>query len=160
MIAAMVVAPILAVIAYFAVDYVVKEKPKVAREGQSYPLVAKSNCRYESGECVFINSSFRANLTVEKTQNSAILVLNTSHPLEGVQVGFAQAGEDIEKAVPQSMRANNNSGQQWRFPVDFKVDETTTLAIAMTANGSHYFGQTIMAFSEYKTLFKEDFRRQ
>jgi hypothetical protein len=157
---AMIVAPILAVTAYFAVDYVVQEKPTVAQAGKSYSLVAKSNCRYASGECIFMNSGFSANLTVEKTDGLAKLVLNSSHPLEGVKVGFAQEGEDIQQAEPHTMQLNSETRQEWNLPVDFLIDETTTLAIAMTANGSHYFGQTIMAFTEYKTIFKEDFRRK
>lgn len=46
---AMLVAPVLAVIAYFAVDASVSEPPKAAQPGQSYPLAVRSNCRYTSG---------------------------------------------------------------------------------------------------------------
>jgi len=48
---AMLVAPVLAVLSYFALDVLVGERPKPAEEGQSYPLVEKPDCRYASGHC-------------------------------------------------------------------------------------------------------------
>ena len=42
---AMLVAPILAILAWFAVDSMVAERAHSAKPGASYKLVAKSNCR-------------------------------------------------------------------------------------------------------------------
>jgi NADH:ubiquinone oxidoreductase subunit 3 (subunit A) len=53
---AMIVAPILAVLAWFAVDYFVAERPHAAKEGAAYSLIAKSNCRYDSGQCDLENA--------------------------------------------------------------------------------------------------------
>ena len=61
---ALLVAPVLALIAYFAVDAVVAEKPEKALAGSSYPLVAKSNCRYASGRCSLENGDVQ--LEIEK----------------------------------------------------------------------------------------------
>ena len=46
---ASLVAPILALMSYFAIDALVGETPHAAEEGQSYQLVEKQNCRYNSG---------------------------------------------------------------------------------------------------------------
>lgn len=158
--AAMIVSPILAIITYFAIDYVVKEKPHVAQQGQSYPLIAKSNCRYSSGQCNLENSDFKASLKVENIDGQASLSLDVNHPLEGVMIGIAKEGDDIQQVVPAAMTNQGDSNQNWTMPLDFKVDDTTTLAIAISANGAQYFGETRMAFSEYEAIFKEDFRRE
>ena len=47
----MIVAALLAVITWFAVDRLVAERPHIAREGRAYPLIARSDCRYTSGQC-------------------------------------------------------------------------------------------------------------
>jgi len=63
-ITAMIVAPILAIVSYYAVDLMVKEQPKAAVEGQAYKLIAKSNCRYSSGACDLVNGDFKSTVTV------------------------------------------------------------------------------------------------
>ncbi len=55
---ALVVTPILAVLAWFAVGAWLGEKAKLPEQGQRYPLVAKSNCRYPSGFCTLENNDF------------------------------------------------------------------------------------------------------
>lgn len=157
---AMIIAPILAIMAYIGVDLMVKENPKAATAGASYPLVAKSKCRYESGECTLKNADFSTTVKIQEADGIVSLVLNASHPLDGVKVGFSQEGENIENSAPQQMNLASENRENWILPVGFKTDENTTLAIALTANGAHYFGQTKMAFSKYETIFKEDFRRE
>jgi len=160
-IVALIVAPILAIIAYVAVDYIVKEKPKAAVKGSSYPLIAKSNCRWTSGECDLVNEEFRAKLTVQKQETGeGALFLDANFPLESVQVGIAPEGQSLDQTKPLVMQIADEAGQQWQLSLPFAPTEKTLIAIAMTANGSHYFAETNMAFSEYKTLFDEDFRRQ
>lgn len=157
---AMIVAPILAVITYFGIDYVVKEKPHAAKAGESYPLLAKSNCRYFSGQCNLENSDFKASLIVKEADGRPALHLESSHSLDGVMVGIAQEGSNIEQVQPKAMTTHSDLKQQWVLPLSSNVDETTTLAIVISANGSQYFGETIMAFSKYEAIFKEDFRRE
>jgi hypothetical protein len=47
--AAVLVAPVLAILSYFGIGYLFGEKPQPALEGQSYRLAEKPNCRWESG---------------------------------------------------------------------------------------------------------------
>ena len=158
--AAMIISPILALITYFAIDYVVKEKPQAAQQGQSYPLIAKSNCRYSSGQCNLVNSDFKASLKVEKIDGQTALSLDVNYPLDGVMIGLAKQGQDIEKVTPVAMTNQTESRQNWVLPLNFDVDENTTLAIAISANGAQYFGETQMGFSKYEAIFQEDFRRE
>ncbi|MBX2859174.1 MAG: hypothetical protein KTR17_10965 [Cellvibrionaceae bacterium] len=68
---ALIVSPILAVVAWFAVDKIVTPAPVVAEGGASYPLVAKSNCRYSSGKCALTNGDIK------------ILLLKVQDPVSG-----------------------------------------------------------------------------
>ena len=157
---AMIVSPILAIISYFAIDYVVKEKPQAAQAGASYPLLAKSNCRYSSGQCNLVNSDFKASLKVESVDGRPELHLDANFPLDGVMIGIAQDGVDIQTVQPKPMVNSGESTQNWMLPLEVQVNEKTTLAIALSVNGAQYFGETMMAFSQYETSFKQDFRRK
>ena len=66
---AMLVAPVLAIMAWFAVDYFVAERPHAAEEGATYTLLAKSNCRYASGKCDLENADFE--LTIRPSMRTA-----------------------------------------------------------------------------------------
>ena len=46
--------------------FIVAERSHVAKPGSSYSLIAKSNCRYESGQCDLVNSDFK--LTIRPDQ--------------------------------------------------------------------------------------------
>ena len=59
---ALIVAPILAIIAWFAVDKLVAPPPVAAQPGQSFKLIAKPNCRYDSGQCELVNGDVRVKL--------------------------------------------------------------------------------------------------
>ena len=88
-IVAMIIAPILAIIAYFGVDHAFSEKPHSAVEGQSYPLVAKSNCRYESGKCTMENGDISVSVIPSILDANTIeFVLESELPLQGVKIGF------------------------------------------------------------------------
>ena len=63
LVVAMLVAPILAILAWYAIDVLVGEKPRPAEEGQSYPLAEKPNCRYGSGACGLKNADFELQLS-------------------------------------------------------------------------------------------------
>ena len=81
---AMIVAPILSILAWFAVGQFTGEQPQVAQPGQSYPLVEKSNCRYESGACDLENQDFKVRISLQAGVTGPEFVLTATHPLEGV----------------------------------------------------------------------------
>lgn len=86
-IVALLIAPILSIIAYFGTDMAVSEKPHAAKEGQSYKLVSKSNCRYTSGLCDMENGDFKVKFRSEKLTNENLeLSLHSAHSLEGVKL--------------------------------------------------------------------------
>jgi hypothetical protein len=155
---ALIAAPILALLSYFMVDGIVKEEPKPALEGRAYPLVAKSNCRYTSGQCDLVNASFKSTLVVEKARDTSTLVLDSSHILEGVKVGFADLTEDDSFSRPFDMQQLGDTGTRWQIEMPVAASETTRLMVVMLADGAHYYAETTMGFTEYRAAYKTDFR--
>jgi len=158
---AMIVAPVLAILSYYFVDTLVKEKPHQAVEGNSYPLNAKSNCRYTSGRCDLENASFKTFLVVTEKDNHQILTLTSSHSLQGAKVGFSSLEDSsgLEAAKPSSMQSISKDKKIWSIIMPVEADANTQLMLAMLANGSHYYAETTMGFSEYKTTFNKNFKR-
>jgi hypothetical protein len=150
---AMIVAPILAVITYYAVDYSVSEKPQQAIEGQSYPLAAKSNCRYESGKCTFKNGDVDITLVAEKVGTTQLaLTLTSTLPIQGAKIALAN---DASSPAPEAMIAIDQSQEQWTVTLPNIITETSRLHIALAVNDSIYFGETETIFTTYKTGFPQ-----
>lgn len=156
-IAAMLVAPVLAILSYFAVDYMVSEDPVAARAGESYQLVARSNCRYESGECVMENGDFRLTITAESTgPNLVQLSVESVHPLQGIQAAWLSDPE--QPGRPQALSATNDGGRQWQGEVPAKTLEDPVLRLAVKAGDAYYYGETRARFMNYHSSYGEDFR--
>ncbi len=144
-ITALIVTPILALIAYFAVDMAVSEKPQQAQRGASYPLAAKSNCRYSSGLCSLVNGDVRIELSAVSGQ----LMIKTSHAAEGLQVAIARQDGSEQLLLLQQ----NNDAQQWLTTLPDPFSENNKLRIAANIEGSTYFNETALAFIQYETGF-------
>ncbi len=154
LITALIVSPILAFIAYYAVDYNVSEKPHQAVDGQSYPLVAKSNCRYESGKCTLNNGDVDITLIAQEIDTSTLkLSLTSNHPIQGAKV--ALTNED-NVALPETMQAIDQSQVNWQVTLPNKLNTTSRLQIALALEDSVYFGETTTIFTSYKTIFPQD----
>ena len=65
---AFIVAPIFALISYFATDSVVSERPKQAEEGVAYPFSVKPNYRYQSGKCTLENGDLSIHFTFSENE--------------------------------------------------------------------------------------------
>ncbi|MES0327310.1 MAG: hypothetical protein ABUK13_03870, partial [Gammaproteobacteria bacterium] len=97
LIMAMFIAPTLAVIAYFGVDFIVSEKPHVAVQGESYKLAAKSNCRYKSGICTLENGDVEVKVHAQAMGNNQIkIILSSVVPLQSALISFVGEGENAE----------------------------------------------------------------
>lgn len=142
---AALVAPILALISYFAIDAFVGESPHAARPGQSYRLAEKPNCRYESGSCGLKNGDFelllRPDLTVGE---SLVLILESEFPLDGVVLALidAEAGE----SSPQDMQPRNDSGLVWSLEMPRPDPQNSRLRLAASANEALWYGDAALKF--------------
>jgi len=139
-IVAMLVAPILAIIAWFAVDRVVGEEPQPAVEGQSYPLVAKPGCRYAGGECELVNGDFRLAVSVDSVGD---LRVSASHALDDLRIAVGGADEFGE---PLAMRSDDAGRQQFRVSVG-RLPADAQLRLLASAGGSQYFAEMSLAFT-------------
>lgn len=164
---AMIVAPILALISYFAVDRVVSEKPHAAVAGSSYELAEKPNCRYSSGVCDLKNGDFEVRLTSEfRDANSMHLSLSSVHPLAGAKVAMVmvdEQGKVVEdlsglRDRPQDMQATGEGGVAWSLNLPRPESEASRLQLVLSSNEVLYFGETHLTFTTYKTSFDKDFR--
>lgn len=141
---AFIVAPILAVLAWFATGQLAGERPEAAVPGQSYPLVAKSNCRYPSGACDLENEDIRLRLSAA-TEGGSELILSSSHPLDGVVLGVGEAEEETQ---PVMMRAVDGQGLEWRLELGSSPRFDQRVRLVAMAGGSSYFADAATAFLE------------
>ena len=156
-ITAMIVAPILSVLAYFLVDLALKEQPQKAVAGNAYKLIAKSNCRFSSGSCDLVNGSFKSTLRVTQEQGFKTLHLMSETPLQNASVGFVTSNDG--ETGPFNFVAKGNDGYEWSTDLKGPVDQHTILRVVLVANGAHYYAETKMGFSNYETSFSRDFRK-
>lgn len=135
---AMIVAPILSILAWIAVGAFTGEKAQPAQSGNSYPLVEKSNCRYDSGVCDLENKDFRLSLALQDGVSGQQLVLRASHPLEGVVLSVAEPGSE---AQPAAMLAADGQGLEWRMALDDRPGPEQRIRVVARAAGSSYFAE-------------------
>jgi hypothetical protein len=142
-IVALIVAPILAVLAWIAVGQFTGEQAAPARPGQNYPLVEQSNCRYPSGACDLRNEDFKLRLTVEEGPVGQQMVLSASHPLEGVVLSVARPDSD---QPPSGMSATDGRGLEWRVGLGAMPAPQERIRLVARAAGSSYFGDASSLF--------------
>lgn len=158
LILAMFIAPLLAVIAYFAVDQVVSEKPQAAIEGASYKLVAKSNCRYKSGICTLENGDIEVKLRVEIIDNSrAEVFLSSEIPVQSALISFVDdLGYETISREPRLMVASMEYPDTWSAVIDSVPTEKSILRLALRISDTLYYAETTAIFIEYETSFPRE----
>jgi hypothetical protein len=146
LIVALLVAPILAVLAYYALGALVGEQPQPAEEGQSYPLVEKPSCRYASGRCELENGDFELML-VPDGQNASRITLNLTSvfPLDGAMIALVDGSDD--DAAPTPMRALGDDGLEWTLDLAQPDPERHRLRLVVSSGGSLYYGDVATAFT-------------
>lgn len=155
---AMIVAPILAVIAYFAVDTSLSEPPHVAVKGQTYALAAASNCRYASGRCTFKNGDFKLTLDTEsRSAESLSLHLVSAFPLQVAKLAVAENSDAA--SPPIDMHPLDDEGLQWSVSVAVPESVSPLLRLVVASNDTVYHGETGLNFTVYETAYQRDFRR-
>ena len=142
---ATLMAPVLALIAYFGINAMVGEDPHVAEAGQSYQLVSKPNCRYSSGVCGLKNADFELTLNFERLNgNRFLLKLISAHALDGVLM--AQAANEADEKQPEEMRPVGQDGLNWSLEMEDVDPEHHRLHVVASSRGSLYYGDTAMKF--------------
>jgi hypothetical protein len=143
---ATLMAPVLALIAYFGVNFIVGEDPRIAEAGNSYKLVEKPNCRYGSGACGLKNADFELTLTFEWLDSGQMrLNLQSEYPLDGVLVASVkgEAGEEL----PEDMLPVGPDGLTWAIDIPRPDPEQHRLHLVASAAGVLYFGDAATRFT-------------
>jgi hypothetical protein len=143
-IVAMLVAPVLAIMAWFSVDYFIGERPHAAKEGAAYSLIAKSNCRYDSGQCDLENSDFRLSIRpTSVTSGSIQLEMTSAFPLQSATLGLVNGGT---AALPSPMAATSAEALHWTTRIDYPQGDTSTIRVAVTADGATWYAEIPTVF--------------
>jgi hypothetical protein len=141
---AMLVAPLLAIMAWFAVDYFIGERPHAAKEGAAYTLIAKSNCRYDSGQCDLENADFKLNLRpTSVTSGSIQLEMTSAFPLQSAIVGLV---DDGTPASPSVMSATTDERLHWTTRMPAPAGENSFIRVAVTAEGATWHAEVPTVF--------------
>jgi hypothetical protein len=154
LILAMFVAPTLAIIAYFGVDYVVSEKPQAALPGKSYKLAAKSDCRYQSGSCILENGDIEVHLRAERIDENRVgLTLSSVTPIQNALISFVTEGAESE---PVLIAKKPDTADAWYVILPLDKPEQSSLRLVLNIAGSMYYAETTAIFVDYMTSFSRE----
>ena len=154
LILAMFVAPILAIIAYFSVDHFVSEKPQAAQQGSTYKLVARSNCRYQSGACTLNNGDIEVQILATRISNGDIeLSMHSDMPIQNIIISYVSVSYESE---PTQMEMVSDEMTDWVTVVRLVEPEKSQLRLALNISGSVYYAETTAVFVDYETSFSRD----
>lgn len=143
---AAVMAPILGLVSYFGIGAIFGEKPLPAEAGQSYQLIEKPNCRYNSGLCGLKNVDFELTLSFERLdQDSMLLKLESVNPLDGVKLAMVENAAEEEK--PVDMQAAGNDGLNWVVEIRNPDPEHDRLRLVASSRQTLYFGDVALRFT-------------
>lgn len=142
---ATLVAPVLGLLTYYAIDALVGEKPHAAEQGRSYQLVALPNCRRAGALCGLKNGDFALNLRTEPFEGDRLLLsLESVFPLEGVVVSLAE--DTAGNTQPLDMRPQGGNGQNWVLVLARPESGRDRLRLVASANQALYFGEFSTTF--------------
>ncbi len=157
----MLIAPILAIVTYIATDEIVSDPPIAADKSASYPLAAKSNCRYESGRCTLVNGDVELNLRAEiLNETHVVLTADVSLDLDNLMLSIGLADADI---LPRLMGIASKDKKRWELTVPtedmLSVDKTLdnlVVRVVAQAQGSAFYAETSAKFLKYETIFSRE----
>ena len=146
LIVAMLIAPVLAITAWFAIDYFVAERPHAAKEGAAYTLIAKSNCRYDSGQCDLENGEFKLSIRpTSVTADYVRLEMTSAFPLQSATVGLVNDGDP---ATPSPMEPTTDEALRWTTRIDRPNGDNSTILIAVMAQRATWYAEVPTVFLE------------
>ena len=141
---AMLVAPVLAIMAWLAVDRFIGERPHAAKEGATYALIAKSNCRYGSGQCDLQNADFKLSIRpVSLSSDGVQLEMTSAFPLQSATLGLVNGGTP---ALPVPMVATSNEALHWTTRIASPPGEDSAIRLAVTADGATWYAEVPTVF--------------
>lgn len=142
---AMLVTPVLAVLAWFGVDSMVAERAQVAKPGETYPLVVRSNCRYDSGACDLANSELKLTLRpVDLSPQQTILSLESKFAVERASFSLVYGGDEVLGTIAPGDPLDTGAQMTIMFPAF--AEPAATLRVAVTVQQSIFFAEVPVVF--------------
>jgi hypothetical protein len=142
---ALIVAPILAVLAWFGVDYIVAEKAEPAEPGSMYPLVGRSNCRYDSGSCDLVNNDFEITVRpIDLRSDRTLLLVESEFELQQASLALVVGGKETAGRAAPTVTAEGDS--VWVVNIPAFAEPESVLRVAVTAQDSVYFAEAPVVF--------------
>ena len=142
---ALLVAPVLAIGAWYAVGLIGAETPQKAVPGQSYPLVAKSNCRYASGQCSLENGDIEFEIIPASFDGALSLTIVSNQSVGRVMLGL---GPDSNPPKPEEA-TYDAATQSWNYTLN--KNQAEKLFFVAEVRGSRYFAKLDTVFFERLT---------
>lgn len=146
----MLVAPLLAIFAWYGVDAIVAERAHSAKPGELYPLVARSNCRYESGQCDLRNNEFQLLIrAIEARPDKTTLALESEFPLANAKLSLASGENEVLATVVPAHQSDMPA--QWIVTIASGATPPAVLRVAVTVQQSVYFAEVPVIFLQQQT---------
>ena len=139
---AMLVAPVLGLLAWFTVGQLTGEQPHRAQAGKGYPLVEQSNCRYQSGVCELRNEDMVIKLSIGEGAKT-VLTGRASHQLSRVLLAIGSPELD---PTPREMQPDGVRGKDWRIRLDALPERGERIRLVATAGGVAYYADASTQF--------------
>jgi hypothetical protein len=140
---ALLVAPLLSIGAWFAVGTFIGETPSPAEPGRDYSLLAKSNCRYDSGRCELSNGDLTLAIEALPAASGWQLSIVASHPLRGVVLAVDENGR---AGQPHNLQTGPEGARQWLLDLPALPAAGARLQVVVAAGASRYYADTATDF--------------
>lgn len=145
---ALLVAPVLSILAWFAVGHLIGEQPHAAVAGGVYPMLEKSNCRYPSGRCEMVNGDVTLSVQLLSADTAPRLALHSSVVLQGVLVAVVPPGADADSAPPpRSMTPSDASGTHWQLALPEVPPEGARLRLVAATDDNRFTAEIATRFA-------------
>jgi len=146
-------APVLGLVSYYGMGVMFGDKPKPAEAGQSYQLIEKSNCRYNSGQCGLKNVDFELTFSFERLGNDRLLLnLISENPLDGIKLAFVRNGTDEDE--PRDMQPSGKDGLNWSLDIPLPDPESDRLHLVASSMQTLYFGDVATKFTSTESEYE------
>ena len=137
-IVAMIVAPILAILSWYATGFIVDEKEHAMKDGAIYTLVVRPNCRWTSGKCTLSNSDLQIDITGKYTSHTLELDIKSPVPLSEIKIAYDKNDK------PQPMVYDKKT-ELWNGVLDLKHK-------AQFINAVFIINNTVL-YAQFPTIF-------
>ncbi|MGK0256438.1 MAG: hypothetical protein ACI81I_001055 [Arcobacteraceae bacterium] len=137
---AVIVAPILAILSWYATGFIVDEKEHAMKNGSVYTLVVRPNCRWASRKCTLANSDLKIDITGKYTSYTLELAIKSHVPLSEIKIAYDKNDK------PQSM-VYDSKNDVWQGILDLQYKSQFINAVFVINN-------TVL-YAQFPTTFLE-----